>query len=106
MWSRSIKLVPTLTCPDKMDQLRAFLSHQGLSPAVQVLGGRLVGLDGQSGDPSDRVGWAELNWQGCRLRTGQVAHLTHSGWGVVQVGAELAHPLGGRQEGAGTVCPE
>lgn len=84
-----------------MDQLRALLSHQGLSPAVQVLGGRLVGLDGQGGDPSDRVGWAELNWQGCRLGTSQVAHLAHSGWRVVQVGAELAHPLGGDREGRG-----
>lgn len=80
-----------------MDQLGPLLSHQGLSQAVQVLGGRLAGLDGQGGDSSDWVWWAELDWQGGRFGTSQVAHFTHGGWRVVQVGAELADPLGGRQ---------
>ena len=79
--------------PDQLDQPEALLLQQPLPALLRVLGRRVLGLDRQGRDAADGRRWAELHGHGRRLRAGQVAHLTHGGGRVVEVGAELAHPL-------------
>ena len=80
--------------PDELDQPEPLLLEQTLPPRLRLLWGRVLGFDGQRRDaPHGRRG-AELHGHGRRLGAGQVAHLAHGGGRVVEVGAELAHPLG------------
>lgn len=87
--------VNRVTCSYKVNQLQPLLLHQSLSPVVQVLRGRLFGFDWQGRDPPNRRGRAKLYRQRCRLWTSQVTHLTHGSRRVVQISAELTHPLEG-----------
>ena len=88
------------THPDQLDQPEALLLQQPLPPLLRVLGRRVLGFDRQGRDAAHGRRGAELHGHGRRLWAGQVAHLAHGGGRVVEVGAELAHPLwekGGRE---------
>lgn len=86
------------TCSDQLNELQSLLLHPPLPAGVQVFSGGLFGFDRQRGDPSDRGGGAELCGQGGGLWTSQVTHLTHRSGRVVEISAELTHPLGPETE--------
>lgn len=65
---------------------------------LRVLRWGVLGFDGQGGDTPHGGRRPEFDGHGGRLGTGQVTHLADRGGGVVEVGAELAHPLGERQK--------